>query len=54
MVKYVIEIHISDDEIVVNVSRDGRFYDEVELHPSDGDAFVEYLTELAYRIMLKG
>ncbi len=51
MVKYVIEVFIQKDDILVLVSRNKRYYDEVEFHPSESDGFIEYMRELAEQIL---
>jgi len=49
--RFVITIVVDDEEIVVDVSKNGRFYDEAILDARDIDEFVDYLKELAYKII---
>jgi len=54
MVRYVISISITKDEVNVHVSRNGRFFDEVSFHPSDAEGFTAYMYELAWKIIMRG
>ena len=40
-----------ENDLKIVVEKNGRFYDEVEFRSDDVDEFVNYMVELAYRIM---
>lgn len=50
MVKYGISINVLSDEIVVVVSKDGRYVDEVSFHVSEFEEFSEYMDWLVTAI----
>lgn len=51
MARYSIEIVVAENEISIEVSRNGGFYDEAEFHISEAKQALEYLAKLAREII---
>ncbi len=49
--RYIIEIVVAENEISIEVSRNGEFYDETEFHISEAKQAIEYLQKLAREII---
>ena len=52
--RYVITVRVYQEEVVVDVEKNGRFYDEVSFHPSNIEYFVGYMALLANKIITRG
>jgi len=53
MARYVISIDICGDEVHIDVSRNGEFYDEVEFHVSEVFRAVSYVVSMVQRILAR-
>ena len=51
MTRWVIEVTRDDDEVLVIVDKDGRFFDEAGFHPSEKDEIMRYLAEVIQAIV---
>ena len=49
--RYRIEITIAENEISIEVGKNGRFYDEAEFHVTESKQAIEYLTNLVKTII---
>ena len=50
MARFVIAISRYDTDIVVNVERDGKFYDIAEFRVDEKEEFRDYMRELTFKI----
>lgn len=51
MARYVIDVNVSGNEIRVDVSKNGKFVDEVSFHISEIEEFSEYMDYITTQIL---
>ncbi|RLE48102.1 MAG: hypothetical protein DRJ31_07835 [Candidatus Methanomethylicota archaeon] len=51
MVRYVITVDVCEDEINVDVGKDGKYVDEASFHISEVEEFGEYMEWVTTAIM---
>ena len=51
MPRWVIEVTRDNDEVVVLVDKDGKFFDDVSFHPSERNELLHYLAETLQKII---
>ena len=51
MTRWIIEVTRDNDEVLVIVDKDGKFFDDVSFHPSEKDEIMRYLAETLQKIV---
>lgn len=53
MARYTITLSLTEDSIHIDVSCDGKFFDEAEFHSSEALHAIAYMAQLMQRILMK-